>query len=87
MRLVELVVEPAEGSPALDGPRQLPPGPLTGNHLGEIRHVLVPDPGRQGIEADHVQIAKVDRRLPVDAGIGRPEHDLTGCGLIGRKCP
>jgi hypothetical protein len=39
---VELVVEPAEGSPALDGPRQLPPGPLTGKRLGEIRHVLVP---------------------------------------------
>jgi hypothetical protein len=78
MLLVELVFEPAEGSPALDGPRQPSPGPFIGNRLSEVRHVLIPDPGRQGIDADQVQIVEVDRRYPVDAGIGRPEYDLTG---------
>src|SRR6266496_670659 len=78
MLLVELVFEPAEGSLALDGPCQPAPGLFIGNRLGEVRHVLVPDPGRQRVDADQVQVVEVDRRLTVDAGIGRPEHDLPG---------
>jgi hypothetical protein len=54
------------------------PGAFIGSCLGEVGHVLVPDPGRQWIDADQVQLLEVDRRLAVDAGVGRPERDLSG---------
>src|SRR4051812_19894999 len=76
--LVELVLEPAKGPLALDGPDQPASRPFIGHRLGEVRHVLVPDPGRQGTDADQVQVVEVDWCLPVDAGVGRPEHHLPG---------
>jgi hypothetical protein len=51
---------------------------LIGCSVGEVGHVLVPDPGRQRVNDDQVQIVEVDRRLPVDAGIGRPERNISG---------
>ena len=48
MLLVELIFEPAEGPPALNGPRQPAPGPFIGNRLGEVGHVLVPDQDGRG---------------------------------------
>ena len=50
MLIVELVLEAAEGTFALDGPRQPASGAFIGNGLGEVGHVLVPDPGRQRID-------------------------------------
>jgi uncharacterized protein YciI len=44
MFFVEFVFEPAEGSPALDGPCQPAPGTFIGKSFGEVGHVLVPDP-------------------------------------------
>jgi hypothetical protein len=92
---VEFIFEPAEGSLALDGPRQSAPGAFIGNLLGEVGHVLVPDPGRQWIDADQVQFVEVDRCLAADAGVGGPEHDLSGLwvdqppmiviGLVGKR--
>ena len=92
---VELVFEPAEGSLALDRPCQPAPGPFVGYPIGEVGHVLVPDPGRQRADDDQVQLVEVDRRLAVDAGVGRPERDLSGVrvdqpvvfvvGLVGQR--
>jgi len=65
------------------------------NLPGKVGHVLVPDVGGQWIDADQVQLVEVDRRLPVDAGVGRPERDLPGLrvdqppvfvvGLVGQR--
>jgi hypothetical protein len=76
MLFVELVFEPAEGSLALDSPCQPAPGALIGDSVGEVGHVLIPDPGRQRLDDDQVQLIEVDRRLPVNAGVSRPERDL-----------
>jgi hypothetical protein len=78
IRIVELVPESAKGAFALDGPRQPAPGAFIGDGFGEVGHVLVPDPGWQWIDADQVQFVEVDRCLPVDAGVGCPEGDLSG---------
>ena len=64
----------AEGSLALEGPSRS----LIGDCFGEVGHVLVPDPGRQRVDADQLQFLEVDRCLPVDAGVGCPERDLSG---------
>ena len=76
--LMELIFEPAEGPLALDSPRQPPPGSLICDSVGKVSHILIPDPGRQRIDDNQVQLIEVGRRLPVDAGTGRPEHDLSG---------
>ena len=83
--LVEFVFEPAEGSLALDRPCQPATGALIGYCVGEVGHVLVPDPGRQRIDDDQVQLIEVDRRLPVNAGVGRPERDLSRVGQMRRS--
>jgi hypothetical protein len=44
--LVEFIFEPAEGSLALDSPCQSAPGAFIGYPVGEVGHVLVPDPRR-----------------------------------------
>jgi hypothetical protein len=72
------VFEAAEGALALDGPQEPPTGAFIGNRFGEVGHVLVPDPGWQRVDAEQVQLVEVDRRLPVDAGVGAPERDLSG---------
>jgi hypothetical protein len=77
MLLVELVFEPAEGSLAPDRTCQPAPGTFIGYPIGEVGHVLVPDPGRQRVDDDQVQLVQADRRLAVDAGVGRPERDLS----------
>jgi hypothetical protein len=41
-------------------------------------YVLVPDGGRQRVNADEVQVVGVDGRVTVDAAVRRPEHDLAG---------
>src|SRR5262249_8471524 len=76
--VVKLVPEPAEGAFALYGPCQPAPGAFVGDGFGEVGHVLVPDPGWQRIDADQIQFVEVDWCLAVDAGVGRPEHDLSG---------
>lgn len=53
-------------------------GAFIGDPVGEVGHVLVPDPEWQRIDDDQVQLVEVDWRLPVDAGVGRPERDLAG---------
>jgi hypothetical protein len=77
MFFAEFVFEPAEGSLALDSPGQPAPGALIGDCGGEVGHVLVPDPGRQRLDEDQVQFVEVDGCLPVDAGVSRPERDLS----------
>jgi hypothetical protein len=78
MLFAEFVLEPAEGSLALESPCQPAPGAFIGDPVGEVGHVLVPDPGRQRPDDDQVQFIEADRCLPVDAGVSRPEHDLAG---------
>ena len=75
--LVELVFEAAEGALALDRTGQPAPGTFIGYPIGEVGHVLVPDPRRQRVDDYQVRLVEVDRRLAVDAGIGRPERDLS----------
>jgi hypothetical protein len=92
---VELVFEAAEGSLAPDRTCQPAPGTFIGYPVGEVGHVLVPDPGRQRVDDDQVQLVEVDRRLAVDAGVGRPERDLSRVrvdqpvmfvvGLVGQR--
>jgi YD repeat-containing protein len=67
MFFVEFVFEPAEGSLALDSLCQPAPGALIGDSVGEVGHVLVPDPGRQRLDDDQVQFIEVDWRLPTVA--------------------
>src|SRR5271165_7108421 len=76
--LLQLGFEPAEGALALDSPRQSPPGPLVADLIGEVRHVLIPDVGRQRIDADQVQLVKVNGGLAIDSGAGCPEHHFPG---------
>jgi hypothetical protein len=61
-----------------DGPCQPAPSTFIGKSFGEVGHVLVPDPRWQRIDADQVQIVEIDGCLAVDAGVGRPERDLSG---------
>jgi hypothetical protein len=75
---VQLIFEAAESALALDGPREPASGPFIGDGFGEVGHVLVPDPSGQRVDADQIQLIEVDRRLAVDAGVGRPERDLSG---------
>jgi hypothetical protein len=84
--LVWLVFEPAEGSLALDSTCQPALGALIGYSVCEVGHVLVPDPRRQRINHDQVQLIEVDRRLPVDAGVGRPERDLSRVRVDSQWC-
>ena len=70
MLLVELVFEPAEGSLALDRTCQPAPGTFIGYPIGEVGHVLVPDPGRQRINHNQVQFVEstgVWPSMPVSA--------------------
>jgi hypothetical protein len=95
MFFVEFVFEPAEGSLALDSPCQPAPGALIGDSVGEVGHVLIPDPGRQRLDDDQVQFIEVDWRLPVYTGVSRPERDLSRVrvdqpvvfviGLVGQR--
>jgi hypothetical protein len=86
MLLVELVFEAAEGSLAPDRTCQPAPGTFICYPIGEVGHVLVPDPGRQRVDDDQVQLVEVDRRLAVDAGVSCPERDLSRVGLISQWC-
>jgi hypothetical protein len=83
---VELVFEPAEGSLALKGACQPAPRVLIGYSGGEAGHILVPDPGRQRVNDDQNQLVEVDRRLPVDSGLGGPERNLSGVRPISQWC-
>ena len=92
---MEFVFEPAEGSLALDSPCQPAAGALIGDSVGEVGHVLVPDPGRQRLDDDQVQFIEVDWGLPVDTGVSGPERDLSRVrvdqpvvfviGLVGQR--
>lgn len=46
--------------------------------ISKVGHALVPDPGRQRINDDQVQLIQIDRRLPVDATVSRPQRNLSG---------
>jgi hypothetical protein len=88
---VQLGFEPAEGAATFDGPRQPATGAVVADPLGELGHVLVPDVGRQWVDADPVQLVEIDRVLPVDAGLGRPDGDVQMVtspvfGLISHRC-
>jgi hypothetical protein len=61
---VRLVLEPAEGSLALDGPRQPPPGCGVADALGEVSHILVPDMGWKWGYRNQVEFVDVDRFSP-----------------------
>jgi len=75
---MQLDFEPAEGALAPDRPRQSPPGSLVADLIGEVGHVLVPDGGRQRINADQVELVEAGGGLAVDPGAGRPENDFSG---------
>ena len=84
--LLQLAFEPAEGALALDGARQSPPRSLVAELTGEVAQVLVPDVGRQRIDADQVQIVEVDGIWP-----SIPVSDVQNatspvCGLISHRC-
>ena len=66
----------AFGALALESPRNSPPGSLVADLIGEVGHVLVPDAGRQRIDADQIPLVKVNEGLVVDSGVGCPEHHL-----------
>jgi len=76
--LLQLGFEPAEGALALDSPRQSPPGSLVADLIGEVGHVLVADVGRHRIDADQIQLVKVNGGLAIDSGVGCPEHHFPG---------
>ncbi|MGH3845206.1 MAG: hypothetical protein ACRDR6_23395 [Pseudonocardiaceae bacterium] len=78
MFLVQHVFETTKGALALNGSRQPASGFIIAGPLGEVGHVLVSDVGRQGIDADQVQVIEVDGCLAVDTGVRRLEHDLSG---------
>src|SRR5436309_14066749 len=95
MLLVELVLETTKGALALNGSCQPASGFVVAGSLGEVGHVLVPDVGRQGVDAEQVQVIEVDGCLAVDTGVASPEHDLSGLridqpamlvvGLLGKS--
>jgi hypothetical protein len=60
------------------GSRQVASGLVIADPHGEVGHVLVPDAGREGVDADQVRVIEVDGCLAVDTGIGSPQHDLSG---------
>jgi hypothetical protein len=88
--LMEFVFERAEGALAADSACQPAPDALIGYPVGEVGHVLVPDPGRQRIDDEQVQFVEVDRcrtfrsaagsRSP-SARAGRCRDDAVGCPL------
>jgi hypothetical protein len=61
---VQLGFEPAEGAATFDGPRQPATGAVVADPLGELGHVLVPDVGRQWVDADPVQLVEIDGFCP-----------------------
>lgn len=75
--LVQLVLEPPEGSLASDCPAQPPAGTVVTDSFGEVDHVRVPHPRRKRIDWDEIHLVQVDGVLPVDAGVGSPERDPT----------
>lgn len=79
--LVQHVFETTKGALALNGSRQPASGSVIAGPLGEVGHVLVPDVGREGVDADQIQVIEVDGCLAVDTGVGSPEHDLPGLGI------
>src|SRR5258708_3018104 len=80
---MEFVFEAAEGSLALDGPGEPLPGLPAGDRLGEVGHVLVPDPGRQRVDGSEVrsEFVEVDQIVAVDSGVGRPERDVSAARI------
>ncbi|MEU5942158.1 hypothetical protein ABZ807_23910 [Micromonospora sp. NPDC047548] len=92
---MQLVSEPAEGALALDGTCKSAAGRLVADPLGEVSHVLIPDVGRQRIDADQVEVVKVPGRFSVDSTVRRPDHDFAGLrvdqpsvlavGLVGER--
>ena len=78
MFLVQHVFETTKGALALNGSRQPASGSVIAGPLGEVGYVLIPDIRRQRVDADQVQVIKVDRCLTVDTGVASPEHDLSG---------
>jgi hypothetical protein len=93
--LLQLGFEPAEGTLALDGARQSPPGSLVAELISEVGHVLVPDVGRQRIDADQIRLVEVDGCLAADPGVGCPDRDFSSLridqppvfvvGLVGQR--
>jgi hypothetical protein len=78
MFLVKYVLETTKGALARNGSRQVASGFVVAGSLGEVGHVLVPDGGREGVDADQVQVLEVDGCLAVDTGVASPQHDLSG---------
>ena len=58
----------ARASLRLARPSEIPPAKSA---------MSVPDPGRQRLDEDQVQFIEADWCLPVDAGVSRPERDLS----------
>ena len=81
--IVQLVFEPAKCAPPFQRSEEPAAGTFVADGLGEVDHVAIPDPRRQGVDGDQglVQLVQVDRVVPVDAGVGSPEHDLTRVGV------
>ncbi len=52
---VEGVLEPVEGSLAMDRPRQLSPSGVVADPFGEVDHVLVPDVGRERVDGQQIR--------------------------------
>jgi hypothetical protein len=76
--LKQLVFEPTKGSPASDGPPQPTPSSVITDPLGEVSHVRVPNRRGERVDRHQIQFIEIDRVLPVDPGVRRPERDLAG---------
>jgi hypothetical protein len=56
---------------------------LVPHGVGEVDHVAVPDGGRQRVDGHEavVDVVQLDRIVAIYPGVGRPEHQLTACGI------
>jgi hypothetical protein len=84
--IVQLVLEPVKGTLALDDSRQPSPSLFITDLFGEVDHVLVPDVGRQRIDADQIQLVEIDGVWP-----SMPVSDVQNTtapvpGLISHRC-
>ena len=89
--LVQLVPEPPEGAASVEGAQQAARGALVGQPLGEVDHVVVPDPRRVGLDPDdhrlrlHLAVLVLLLEVPrarVHLACPRVEHPPVVVGLL-----
>jgi hypothetical protein len=62
---VQFIFKATESTSAADGDRQPPADPLVADAVREIRHMLISDGVRQGMDRHQVQLVEVDGMLAV----------------------